>query len=138
MAGMAQNTSPLAPVIGVPETTSTFYEQKTAFNGPRRGPLRFEEGIGTDTSVPNDFVEGVQDGIIPAPGRPNHNRPVWDQDAAKTMQQRAHLGSSAWVEAPTFLGAFAGGTSPEAEQRFIQTQCDGSRYERRNPAQVTD
>jgi hypothetical protein len=138
MAGMQQNTSPLAPVITPPETVSTFYERSVGNNTARRGPLRFEEGIGTDTSVPEDFVEGVRDGIIPAPGRPNSNRPVWDQDPAKTMQQRAHLGSASWVEAPTFLGSFAAGTSPEAEQRFIQTQCNGSRYERRNPAQVTD
>ncbi len=138
MASDMQNTSPLAPVIGVPETVSTFYERKVGSNLARRGPLRFEEGIGTDTAVPNDFVVGVQQGIIPAAGRPNHNANVYEKPAAETMQERAHLGSAAWVEAPTFLGSFAAGTSPEAEQRFIQTTCTGSRYERRNPAQVTD
>ena len=54
------------------------------------------------------------------------------------MQERAHLGSAAWVEAPTYLSQFAQGTSPEAEQRYIQTTVGGGRYERRNPATVTD
>jgi len=135
---MQENTSPLAPVAIPPETASTFYERKVGSNVSRRGPLRFEEGIGTDTDVPNDFVVGVRQGILPAPGRPNHNANVYEKPAAEVMQERAHLGSAAWVEAPTFLGAFAAGTSPEAEIRYIQTQCDGQRYERRNPAQVTD
>lgn len=135
---MQQNTSPLAPTAVPPEVASPFYEAKLAQNNARRGPLRFEEGIATDTSVPNDFIVGVRQGLDPAPGRPNHNANVYEKPAAETMQERAHLGSAAWVEAPTFLGAFAQGTSPEAEVRYIQTSVDGSRYERRNPAQVTD
>ena len=134
----AQNTSPLAPTAIPPSQASTFYERKEAANYARRGPLRFEEGIATDTSVPNDFIVGVRQGIVPAPGRPNHNANVYEKPAAETMQERAHLGSASWVEAPSFLGAFAQGTSPEAEQRYIQTTVDGSRYERRNPAQVND
>lgn len=135
---MQQNTSPLAPVAVPPEVASPFYERKVGENYARRGPLRFEEGIATDTSVPNDFIVGVQQGIVPAPGRPNHNANVYEKSAAETMQERAHLGSASWVEAPSFLGAFAQGTSPEAEVRYIQTCVDGSRYERRNPAQVMD
>lgn len=135
---MQQNTSPLAPNAIPPETASPFYERKVAVNTARRGPLRFEEGIGTDTSVPNDFIVGVRQGLDPAPGRPNHNANVYEKPAAETMQERAHLGSASWVEAPSFLGAFAQGTSPEAEVRYIQTSVDGSRYERRNPAQVND
>ena len=135
---MQQNTSPLAPNAVPSEKAGTFYERKVGENYARRGPLRFEEGIGTDTSVPNDFVVGVRQGLDPAPGRPNHNANVYEKPAAETMQERAHLGSASWVEAPSFLGAFAQGTSPEAEVRYIQTTVDGSRYERRNPAQVND
>lgn len=135
---MQQNTSPLGPTAVPPETASPFYEIKQGNNVARRGPLRFEEGIGTDTSVPADFVVGVQQGIVPAPGRPNHNRNVYEKPAAETMQERAHLGSAAWVEAPSYLGSFAQGTSPEAEVRYIQTNVSGGRYERRNPACVTD
>lgn len=135
---MQQNTSPLAPTAVPPEVASPFYEAKLGQNNARRGPLRFEEGIATDTDVPNDFIVGVRQGLDPAPGRPNHNANVYEKPAAEVMRERAHLGSAAWVEAPSFLGSFAEGTSPEAEQRYIQTCVDGSRYERGNPARVTD
>lgn len=138
MAGMAENTSPLAPTAVPPSQASPFYEVKVGQNNARRGPLRFEEGIATDTDVPGDFVVGVRQGIVPAPGRPNHNANVYEKEAAETMRERAHLGSAAWVEAPTYLGAFAGGASPEAEQRFIQVNVSGGGYMRRNPAQVND
>jgi hypothetical protein len=138
MAGMAENTSPLAPTAVPPSQVSPFYEVKVGQNNARRGPLRFEEGIATDTDVPSDFVVGVQQGIIPAPGRPNHNANVYEKPAAEVMRERAHLGSAAWVEAPTYLQNFAGGTSNEAEVRYIQTSVSGGRYERRNPAQVND
>jgi hypothetical protein len=134
---MQQNTSPLAPVAVPPEQISSFFERKEGVNAARRGPLRFEEGIATDTDVPNDFVVGVSQGN-PAPGRPNHNQNVFEKYPDETMRERAHLGSAAWVEAPTYLGAFAGGTSPEAEVKYIQTTVDGSGYRRRNAAQVTD
>ena len=54
------------------------------------------------------------------------------------MRERVHVGSAAWVEAPTYLGAFAGGSGAEAEQNYIQVDRSGGRYERRNPAQVMD
>jgi hypothetical protein len=134
----AQNTSPLAPTAVPPSQASTFYEVKVGQNNARRGPMRFEEGIATDTDVPTDFVVGVRQGTMPAPGRPNHNANVYEKPAAEVMRERAHLGSAAWVEAPTYLGAFQGGTTPEAEQRFIQVNVSGGSYMRRNPATVTD
>lgn len=134
----AQNESPLAPTAVPPSQASTFYEMKMAGNNARRGPLRFEEGIATDTDVPGDFVVGVRQGIVPAPGRPNHNANVYEKPAAEVMRERAHLGSAAWVEAPTYLGAFAQGTGPEAEQRFIQTMVPGGNQRRRNAATVID
>ena len=135
---MQENTSPLAPAPGAPEVVSSFYERKDGVNAARRGPLRFEEGIATDTDVPNDFVLGVRQGTMPAPGRPNHSANVYEKYPDETMRERAHLGSASWVEAPTYLQQFAAGTSPEAEQKYIQTMVDGSGYRRRNAAQVND
>lgn len=136
MAGM-ENTSPLAPTALPPSVQSSVYERKIAPDAPGgRGPLRFEEGIATDTSVPRDFMTGIRQGYVTAPG--GHNANVFEKYPEETMQERAHLGSAAWVEAPTYLGAFAGGASDEAEQRYIQADRSGGRYERRNPAEVID
>ena len=50
---MASN---IAPVPSFPERVGTTYERKIspAATG-LRGPLRFEEGVATDTDVPRDF-----------------------------------------------------------------------------------
>ena len=95
----------LAPNPQFPERVGTTYETKVGVNGVRRGPLRFEEGIATDTDVPNDFTKGVMQGYQTPPGRPNHNANVYEKYPEETLQQRAHMGSAAWVEAPTFLGS---------------------------------
>jgi hypothetical protein len=137
MADMS-NTSPIAPTAVPPSVVSTVYERKDAMNTVRRGPLRFEEGLATDTDIPNEFVNGVMQGYQTAPGRPNHNQNVYEKYPDETMRERVHVGSAAWVEAPTYLGAFAGGTSAEAEQRYIQVDRNGARYERRNASQVND
>lgn len=138
MADM-QNTSPIAPVAIPPSVVSSVYERKMAPNAPGgRGPLRFEEGLASDTDLPNEFVNGVRQGCIPAPGRPNHNANVYEKWPDETMRERVHVGSASWVEAPTYLSSFAEGTSPEAERRYIQVDRSGGRYERRNPSQVTD
>jgi len=137
MAG-AENTSPLAPTAVPPSQASPFYEMKMAGNPARRGPLRFEEGLATDTDIPGDFIVGVRQGIVPAPGRPNHNANVYEKYPEETMRERAHLGSASWVEGPEFLGAFAAGTSPEAEVRYIQTIVPGYCQRRHNPAVVND
>lgn len=131
------NASPIAPTAVPPSVVSSFYESKEAVNTARRGPLRFEEGLGTDPALGPEFMRGVQQGM-PAPGSMNHNANVYEKSAQETTQERLHPGSAAWVEAPTYLGAFADGTSPEAEQKYIMTDRSGGRYERRNAAQVTD
>lgn len=134
----------IAPAPGFPERFPTTYERKMAPNqAGGRGPLRFEEGIATDTDVPNDFQRGMGEGYIPAPGRPNHNNPaVQYKSAEETLQERAHVGSAAWVEAPTFLGEFAHGSfSDYAEVTFEEVDRGtglGRRFERINPATVTD
>jgi hypothetical protein len=127
----------LAPDPRFPERVGNVYEVKGAPNAPDgRGPLRFEEGLGTAPQIPGEFVTGIMQGIrTDARG---HNANVYEKSPAETMQERAHPGSAAWVEAPTYLGAFAGGTSPEAERRYIQVTRSGGRQERRNAAEVMD
>ena len=56
----------LGPTPQFPERAPQSYEVKGAGNAERRGPLRFEEGIATDTDVPNDFQVGVQNGMAEA------------------------------------------------------------------------
>ncbi|MBD0734050.1 hypothetical protein [Streptomyces sp. CBMA29] len=129
-------TSPLAPDPEFSETADRAYEQRTAPNTARKGPLRFQEGIVTDTDVPNEFSRGVTQGYVTPPGRPNQNSNVFEKPAEETTRERAHMGSASWVEAPTYLGAFAGGAGPEAEQRFIRDTRNGGRYERRNYARI--
>lgn len=129
----------LAPNPRFPERTGTTYETKVAQNGVRRGPLRFEEGLATDSDVPNDFTEGVMQGYRTPPGRPNHNANVFEKYPEETMRQRAHVGSAAWVEAPTFLGEFAhGANNQNAAIKYEEVDRSGGRYERLNPANVPD
>ena len=130
----------LAPAPQFPERISTVYEAKVAPSIPgNRGPLRFEEGIGTDTDVPNEFTKGAMQGYITAPGRPNHNANVFEKYPEETMQERAHVGSAAWVEAPTYLGEFAHGSMNDyAQQTFEDVVRSGGHYGRLNPAVVTD
>ena len=129
----------LAPNPQFPERVGTTYESKVGVNAERRGPLRFEEGLATDTDVPNDFTKGVLQGYQTPPGRPNHNQNVYEKYADETLQQRAHVGSASWVEAPTFLGEFAHGANNEnAAIKYEEVDRSGGRYERLNPANVPD
>jgi hypothetical protein len=129
----------LAPDPQVPERVTNVYEVKGGPDMPGgKGPLRFEEGLGTAPQVPGEFVRGIMQGIQTAPGRPNHNANVYEKYPDETLRERAHPGSAAWVEAPTYLGAFAGGTSQEAELRYIAVTRNGGRQERRNAAEVMD
>lgn len=135
----ATNVSPIAPTAVPPSVQSSTYERKMAPDMPGgRGPLRFEEGLATDTDLPMEFVNGAHQGYATAPGRPNHNVNVYEKWPDETMRERVHVGSASWVEAPTYLGAFAGGTSAEAERKYIEVDRSGGRYQRRNASQVTD
>jgi hypothetical protein len=129
----------ISPVPNFPERSPQIYERKMTMNDERRGPLRFEEGVATDTDVPTDFQKGVMSGFSTAPGRPNRNAPVWQKPAAETLSERAHVGSAAWIEAPTFLGEFAHGSFTNyAEQTFEQKVVPGGRMQRLNPTVVND
>ena len=129
----------LAPEPQFPERAPQAYEVKGAGNAERRGPLRFEEGIATDTDVPTDFQKGIMSGFAAAPGRPNRNAPVWQKPAAETLSERAHVGSASWIEAPTFLGEFAHGSFSNNAEQVIETKVvSGGRTQRLNPTVVND
>jgi hypothetical protein len=138
---MADQTeqSPLAPTAVPPERVGTVYEMTIAPAAPGgRGPMRFEEGLASDTDVPDDFQLGIMQGYITAPGRPNHNANVFEKLPQDVERERFHMGSASWVEAPTYKSAFVEGAGPEAERAFIQVDRSGGRYERINPARVVD
>lgn len=129
----------IGPTPQFPERSGQVYERKLAGNLERRGPLRFEEGVATDTDVPSDFEAGIMSGFAAAPGRPNRNAPVWQKTAAETLSERAHVGSAAWIEAPTYLGEFAHGSfSHNAEQVIEIKGVSGGRTMRINPTVVND
>lgn len=129
----------LSPAPRYPERAPNVYEVKASDNPGRRGPLRFEEGIATDTDVPNDFQLGMSQGAAVAAGRPNRNAPVWQKTAAETLSERAHVGSAAWIEAPTMLGEFAHGTYTDRAEQMIETVVrSGGRQQRQAPTVVND
>lgn len=132
----------IAPGNPYPERVTNIYERKMAPNvSGGRGPLRFEEGLGTDTDLPDEFVNGIMQGYeTDARG---HNKNVYEKWPDETMRERAHVGSAAWVEAPTYLSEFAQGTQVPGKYEYLQVNRgkpnpSGRRYERHNPAQVND
>ena len=130
----------IAPVPMFPETADKIYERKVAAAVPgQRGPLRFEEGVATDTDVPMEFQKGVMQGLIPAAGRPNHNQNVYEKYPEETMAERAHVGSAAWVEAPAYLQEFAHGSFVDyAEVQYEEVIRSGGIQRRMNPSVVVD
>jgi hypothetical protein len=129
----------ISPAPRFPERAPQVYERKGADNATRRGPLRFEEGVATDTDIPNDFQLGMQQGSAVAAGRPNRNAPVWQKPASETLAERAHVGSASWTEAPTFLGEFAHGTMNDYSAAQIETVArSGGRTQRQSPTVVND
>lgn len=130
----------LAPAPGFPERPGTNYEVNRVSGAPSGpGPLYFEEGLGTDTDLPSNFQTGAMQGYVTPPGRSNHNQNVYIKTAQETMSERAHVGSAAWVEAPTMLQDFAAGSfSDAAEVRYEEVYRSGGRMARPNPAVVSD
>lgn len=130
----------IAPQPQFPERAPQQYDRKmTPAVAGQEGPLRFQEGLATDSDVPNEFAKGAMQGYISAPGRPNRNANVYEKYAEETMRERAHVGSAAWIEAPTFLGEFAQGAfTDHGEVRYEEVIRSGARYQRINPTVVTD
>jgi hypothetical protein len=139
--GTEGNRSTIAPQDMFPERVSNVFERTIAPDrSGGRGPLRFEEGLGTDTDAPDNFVMGAMQGYRTPPGRPNHNENVYEKYPEETMRERAHVGSASWVEAPTYLSEFAQGTTAGNPGYYLyeEVERNGGRYERHNPAEVTD
>lgn len=138
-AGRAVQLSP-APSFMERDRGAVNYEAKMGTNSQRRGPLRFEEGLATDTDVPNDFTLGVMQGYRTAPGRPNHNMNVFEKPAAETMRERAHAGSAAWIDSADMLGDFMHGVNvnANASRRFEQVNRGPGRKERLHGAIISD
>lgn len=129
----------IAPAPMFPERPGNVYERKFSAARPgNRGPLRFEEGVATDTDVPNDFVVGMNQGYMTPQGRPNHNANVYEKWPEETMKERAHVGSAAWVESPQYLGEFSMGAASGQVIVYEENFRNGSHYNRMNPAVVTD
>lgn len=130
----------IAPQPQFPERAPQMYDRKfSPAAAGQEGPLRFQEGVATDTDVPSDFTKGAMQGYITPPGRPNHNANVFEKYPEETMRQRAHVGSAAWIEAPTMLNDFAQGAfTDHGEIRYEMAIRSGARYQRLNPTVVTD
>jgi len=112
------------------------YEYDLADNQRRRGPLRFEEGIATDTDVPRDFQQGAYGDTQ---GTEYGGWATVTKSPAETMKERAHLGSSTWIEAPSLLaefvqGAHTGMMPPSFEREYGSE----GRIHRINRANVPD
>lgn len=130
----------IAPAPKFPERPGNTYDRKVSPALPgQRGPLRFEEGLATDTDIPNEIAIGARQGYVPAPGRPNRNAPVHTKTAEETMRERAHVGSAAWVEAPDNLNEFANGAfADHGTVVFEEVFRDGGHQYRLNPSVVQD
>ena len=130
----------IAPTPKFPERPGTVYDRKMSpATAGQRGPLRFEEGVATDTDVPQEFTKGAMQGYVPAAGRPNRNANVFEKLPEETMRERAHVGSAAWVEAPSNLNDFAsGGFADHGDNRIERVQRDGGPQKSGNAAVVND
>lgn len=130
----------IAPTPKFPERPGTVYDRKVSPATPgQRGPLRFEEGVATDTDVPQEFTKGAMQGYVPAAGRPNRNQNVFEKLPEETMRERAHVGSAAWVEAPDHLSEFAaGGFADHGDNRIEEVKRSGGPQKAGNPSVVHD
>jgi hypothetical protein len=128
----------IAPAPGFPEVAPYTYERKLAPSIPgNRGPLRFEEGLATDTDVPDDFQRGMIEAGRPAAGG-GVNPDTQYKHADEVMRERAHVGSAAWVDSPMCLGGFAAGAGEGNRIEYVEEDRSGRRYDYLNAAVVTD
>jgi len=131
----------VAPAPMFPEKGTPVFERSLAPSIPgNRGPLRFEEGVATDTDVPNDFGRGAYADTAPSPRRMNHNNPeMFYKYPEETMRERAHVGSATWIEAPAMLGDFVqGAMSGDGMPTFEYAYNNGGYQKRPAPTAVYD
>jgi hypothetical protein len=114
----------------------TGYEAVIANNPVRRGPLRFEEGVATDTDIPYSFGRGAYgDTAGDYRGRQTMNGMI--KTPAETMQERAHVGSASWIEAPMELSEFVQGAMAD-HPTFERVAGSETRILRYNATVVRD
>lgn len=131
----------VAPVPMFPERGEKVFERSLAPNyANNKGPLRFEEGIATDTDVPRDFAQGAYVDTAPSPYRMNQTNPqMFYKPAAQTMQERAHVGAASWIEAPTVLREFVQGSVAGDGMPYFEYEYNtGGHMNRPNPTVVWD
>ena len=131
----------VAPAPMFPEKSPTMFERGFAPSIPmNKGPLRFEEGVATDTDVPADFTVGAYMDTAPSPMRMNHNNPeMFYKHAADTMRERAHVGAASWIEAPAVLSEFVqGAVAGDGMPTFEYEYNTGGHMNRPNPTVVFD
>ena len=107
------------------------YEVAVAPSIPgNKGPLRFEEGVATDTDIPVEFGKGAyQDSAgSELTGWPS-------KSPEETERERAHVGSASWIEAPTCLNEFVQGAGSD-HPTFERVQGSEQRIQRLNPTRV--
>lgn len=101
----------ITPSTGAPEKFSPVFERTTAPSKTgNKGPLRFEEGVATETDVPQDFNRGAYQDSAGSSDRRFQSVEMQYKRAADTMRERAHIGSASWIEAPALLSDFVSGT----------------------------
>ncbi len=131
----------LAPAPQFPEKYMPRYERSYGANpGMNEGPRRFEEGITNDGDVPAGFGRGAYGDTAPYRGSSAKVNPeVQWKRADETMRQRAHQGSSSWIEAPAMLGSFSRGAfAGHGLPQYELVVQPGTRQMRRSPTVVND
>lgn len=128
-----------APQNPYPEKGVNVFETKMAPSIPgNKGPLRFEEGVATDTDVPSDFAKGAYADTRGVSATQAYQSPeTFYKHAADTMRERAHVGSASWIEAPEVLSDFVTGAgSGEGMPTFEYAYNSGLHENRPNATRV--
>ena len=118
--------------MGYPDPETQYESAIAPSIAGNKGPLRFEEGVATDTDIPNEFGRGAYgDTAGDARGRafPCVKSPE------ETMRERAHVGSASWIEAPEVLSEFVQGAQSD-HPTFERCYGSETRIQRQNPTQV--
>lgn len=112
----------------------TGYEVAIAQNFNRRGPLRFEEGVATDTDIPFEFGRGAY-GDTAGDGWGRQTMAGMMKTPQETMRERVHMGSASWIEAPAELSEFVQGAMQD-HPMFERVAGSERRILRWNPTVV--
>jgi len=134
---------PIAPMNPFPERGRSEIVFEGGVGSERRfgnAPVYFEEGVARDTDVPNDFARGAYQDTAPiSPTKAWQHPETFVKTAAETMQERAHVGSAAWVEAPSVLSEFAEGAGQGfGRPEFAVVNNPGVTMRRTNAAKISD